>query len=49
MTQAISQFAGTNEEVHVLLTNAYIAIQSNDVKKAMSILKAVKADSTYFV
>ena len=26
MTQAISQFAGTNEEVHVLLTNAFIAI-----------------------
>jgi tetratricopeptide repeat protein 21B len=49
MTQAISQFAGTNEEVHVLLTNAYIAIESNDIKKAMSILKAVKADSTYFV
>lgn len=26
MTQAISQFSGTNEEVHVLLTNAFIAI-----------------------
>lgn len=26
MTQAISQFAGTNEEVHVLLTNAFIAV-----------------------
>lgn len=49
MTQAISQFSGTNEEVHVLLANAFIAIQSNDVKKAMSILKAVKKDSTYFV
>lgn len=49
MTQAIGQFAGTNEEVHVLLTNAYLAVEANDIKKAMSILKAVKADSTYFV
>lgn len=49
MTQAISQFAGTNEEVHVLLTNAFIAIESNDIKKAMSILKAVQKESTYFV
>ena len=49
MTQAISQFTGTNEEVHVLLTNAFIAVESNDIKKAMSILKAVNVDSTYFV
>ena len=35
--------------MHVLLANAYIAIESNDVKKAMSILKAVQKDSTYFV
>ena len=26
MNQAISQFAGTNEEMHVLLTNAFIAV-----------------------
>lgn len=43
MTQAISQFAGTAEEVHVLLANAMIAVQSGDIKKAMSILKGVKA------
>ena len=49
MNQVITQFAGTNEEVHVLLANAYIAIESNDIKKAMSILKAVQKDSTYFV
>lgn len=49
MNQAITQFAGTNEEVHVLLANAFIAIESNDIKKAMSILKAVQKDSTYFV
>lgn len=49
MTQAISQFAGTSEEVHVLLANAAIAVESNDIKKAMSILKGVKSDSAYFV
>lgn len=49
MTQAISQFAGTPEEVHVLLANAVIAVESGDIKKAMSILKGVKPDSPYFV
>ena len=49
ITQAISQFAGTPEEVHVMLTNAMIAVESGDIKKAMSILRAVKADSPYFV
>ena len=49
MTQAIGQFAGTNEEVHVMLTNAEIAVESGDIKKAMSILKQVKIDSPYFV
>ena len=49
MNQAISQFSGTNEEMHVLLTNAFIAVESNDIKKAMSILRAVKSDSVYFV
>ena len=49
ITQAISQFAGTPEEVHVMLTNAMIAVESGDIKKAMSILRAVKSDSPYFV
>lgn len=49
MTQAISQFAGTPEEVHVLLANAMISVESGDIKKAMSILKGVKPESAYFV
>ena len=49
MTQAISQFAGTAQQVHVLLANAMIAVESGDIKKAMSILKGVKAESPYFV
>ena len=49
ITQAISQFAGTPEEVHVMLTNALISVEAGDIKKAMSILRAVKPDSPYFV
>ena len=49
MNQAIAQFAGTSEEVHVMLANAEIAVESGDIKKAMSILKQVKTDSPYFV
>jgi hypothetical protein len=35
--------------VHVLLANASIAVETGDIKKAMSILKQVKGDSIYFV
>lgn len=35
--------------MHVLLTNAYIAVETGDIKKAMSILKQVKNDSPYYV
>ena len=31
------------------MANAAIAVESNDIKKAMSILKGVKSDSPYFV
>lgn len=33
----------------MLLTNAQIAVETGDIKKAMSILKQVKGDSLYFV
>jgi tetratricopeptide repeat protein 21B len=49
MGRAISEFTGTSEEVNVLITNSEIALQSNDVKKAISILKGVKPDSPYYV
>ena len=32
-----------------MLTNALISVESGDIKKAMSILRAVKSDSPYFV
>lgn len=49
MTHAIREFSGTTEEVNVLIANSEIAIQSGDIKKAISILKGVNADSPYFV
>lgn len=49
MTQAISQFTGTSEEVNVLIANSEIALLAGDVKKAISILKGVPSDSAYFL
>ena len=49
MTRAISEFTGSSEEVNVLLANSEIAIKSGDIKKAISILKGVTADSPYFL
>jgi len=34
--------------MNVLLVNSEIAILSNDVKKALSILRAVNSDSIYY-
>jgi tetratricopeptide repeat protein 21B len=49
MNEAISEFAGTQEEVNVMLANASIALEEGDVKKAISILKTVTPASPYFV
>jgi tetratricopeptide repeat protein 21B len=49
MDEAIKNFAGTTEEANVLMTNAELAVASNDIKKAISILKAVDKSSSYFV
>lgn len=48
MNKAISEFNGTPEQVNVMIANSEIAIQSNDIKKAISILKAVDAKNPYF-
>ncbi len=32
----------------MLLANSQLAIQSNDIKKALSILRAVESDSPYY-
>ncbi|EGR31890.1 tetratricopeptide repeat protein [Ichthyophthirius multifiliis] len=49
MNLAIGQFANTPEEVNVFIANSEIAINSGDVKKAISILKGVQQDSPYFL
>ena len=49
ITRAITEFTGTEQEVNVLIANSEIAIQTGDIKKALSILKAVTPDSPYFV
>lgn len=45
---SIQEFAGTDQEMNVLLVNSEIAILSNDIKKALSILRAVNSDSIYY-
>lgn len=45
MEEAIMEFAGTDDEPVVLLGNADIAAASGDLKKALSILKAVEPEA----
>ena len=49
MDEAIKNFSGTAEEGTVLMTNAELSVASGDIKKALSILKAVDKTSQYFV
>ena len=49
MDEAIKIFSGTSEEGNVLLTNAELSVAAGDIKKALSILKAVEPNSSYFV
>jgi len=49
MDEAIKTFSGTPEEGNVLMTNAELSVASGDIKKALSILKAVDSTSSYFV
>jgi len=42
MQEAIMEFAGSDEEVTIVLGNAELAILQNDLKKALGILKAVE-------
>jgi tetratricopeptide repeat protein 21B len=45
MEKAIMEFAGTEEEPVIMLGNAEMAISSNELKKAISILKAVEPNA----
>ena len=48
MNKAIMEWSGTPVEVSVLIANSEISIEMGDIKKALSILKAVTSDSSYF-
>ena len=46
--EAISEWAGTSEEVSVLMANSEIQIQNGDIKKALDILKTVDPNNTNY-
>jgi tetratricopeptide repeat protein 21B len=48
INNTIAEFAGSPQEINVLLANSQLAIESNDIKKALSILRAVSSDSPYY-
>merc|ERR1719262_1655619 len=48
MQDATAEFAGTPEEVTVLVVNADLAIQKGEVDQALSMLQAMPPSSPYF-
>jgi tetratricopeptide repeat protein 21B len=48
MQDATAEFAGTAEEVTILVVNAELAIQKGEVDQALSMLKAMPATSPYY-
>ena len=49
INEAITEFAETPQEVNVLIGNSEIAIEGGDIKKALSILRAVSPTSKYYL
>lgn len=49
MQDATAEFAGTPEEVTVLVVNADLAIQKGEVDQALSMLKAMPPSIPYYV
>ena len=48
LKKAIAEFAGTKQEVKILLTNSDIALKQGDLKKAISMLKKIPEDSLHY-
>jgi len=48
ISTAIGEFAGTKEEVSVLIANSEILILSGELQKAIQLLRGVTSDSAYF-
>lgn len=49
MTRAITEFAGTPEEVKVMLAQSDMALKMGDVKKALAMLKKVSHEDVNYV
>ena len=49
LTRAISEFAGTPEEVRVMLAQSDLAMKMGDTKKALNMLKKIQPTDRSFV
>ena len=49
LTRAVSEFAGTPEEVRVMLAQSDLAIKMGDTKKALNMLKKIQPNDRSFV
>ena len=49
LTKAISEFAGTPEEVRVMLAQSDLSLKMGDTKKALNMLKKIQPGDRSFV
>lgn len=49
MQDALNEFQGTTEEVRVIIANADLTLSSGDVEQALSMLRHVGSDQTFYV
>ncbi|XP_036998976.2 tetratricopeptide repeat protein 21B [Artibeus jamaicensis] len=49
LQDAIHEFAGTSEELRVTIANTDLALAHGDVERALSMLRNVTAEQTYFI
>ncbi|XP_045686795.1 tetratricopeptide repeat protein 21B [Phyllostomus hastatus] len=49
LQDAIHEFAGTSEELRVTIVNTDLALAHGDVERALSMLRNVTAEQTYFI
>eukprot|EP00794_Sanderia_malayensis_P003381 gene3381-3871_t len=49
MQDAIHEFQGTPEEIRVNIANADLALERNDVEQALTILRSISPEESYFV
>ncbi|XP_024435637.2 tetratricopeptide repeat protein 21B [Desmodus rotundus] len=49
LQDAIHEFAGTSEELRVTIANTDLALAQGDVERALSMLRNVTAEQTYFI